>query len=676
METALQILANFAAFMFVASLKGSVLIVLVLAAQKLFGTMLPANWRYALWFIVVISLVTPVGYEAALLPPASGTELSSSSTLGAAIESRASERENSVSVADASPRIPKTTNSRVEMPSSLESLPSVPAAILPLLWLAGVITVLCAIARSGNRFAQLVQRARPASDALHAVLSECAALTDCRSPVALLLSDDVGVPIIAHQLNPILLLPTGLERQLTQAQLRHVFIHELMHLQRGDIAANWVVALVQALHWFNPLAWYAFMRMRQDRELACDAATLRHLSDAETAAYGHTLLQLNDRLPALRMPTIALGMLHDSSPLHQRIRMLAQPPRMSLLPGTAATVAMLPLVALAFSQPVPTVREQLPNVDTVPVIVDVTPAASAPQPEADVFVPATSVAVEESPGADLTTATAQQEATVSSTPATPEHTTEAPPTTQREFDAAPQSTPVVTDIAATAMPATSVLAAVNTALEATPTAPYAGLAEIERMADTLTTIKAGKLAFIEKWNDVGTACDAHKERFLGALSASCQRIRTAQRRGEIFRFAYECYQLNTIHEELTADYREAATQQREPRAEDALRNNARDLAAICSEDTYASQYPAFATMFADAEALKYYPHRPPNASKERRTFASFGDVFFDNGRAGGNTGLGTGGTAYSPGFPTPDAVVPGIFGSGIPAGEAVVVPTQ
>ena len=43
--------------------------------------------------------------------------------------------------------------------------------------------------------------------------------------------------------------------------------------------------------------------------------------------------------------------------------------------------------------------------------------------------------------------------------------------------------------------------------------------------------------------------------------------------------------------------------------EAALLANARSLAAICSKDTYASQYPAFASIFADAESLKYYPRR-------------------------------------------------------------------
>src|SRR5690606_12637373 len=138
MDTALQTLTTVAAFLFVASLKGSVLIVLVLAAQKFFGKVLPANWRHALWFVVVVGLVTPVGYEAALLPPAPESERPSPPALESATERYPDTRENSASVIDTSPRVSQAVEARVAMPSRPAQLPSVPDAMLPFLWLAGV----------------------------------------------------------------------------------------------------------------------------------------------------------------------------------------------------------------------------------------------------------------------------------------------------------------------------------------------------------------------------------------------------------------------------------------------------------------------------------------------------------------------------------------------------------
>jgi len=51
-------------------------------------------------------------------------------------------------------------------------------------------------------------------------------------------------------------------------------LHELAHLKRWDLPLGCLVSLLQVLHWFNPILWYGFRRMRADREQACDAMAL------------------------------------------------------------------------------------------------------------------------------------------------------------------------------------------------------------------------------------------------------------------------------------------------------------------------------------------------------------------------------------------------------------------
>ena len=55
-----------------------------------------------------------------------------------------------------------------------------------------------------------------------------------------------------------------------------------------------------ALHWFDPLVWWAAAASRQDGELACDEAALRRLAPEERVAYGRTLLAMScARAPSL-----------------------------------------------------------------------------------------------------------------------------------------------------------------------------------------------------------------------------------------------------------------------------------------------------------------------------------------------------------------------------------------
>ena len=94
-----------------------------------------------------------------------------------------------------------------------------------------------------------------------------------RAPV-LVETDAVDSPALFGLLRPKLLLPTGLIRRLDESELRHVFLHELAHLRRHDVLLNWLAALLQIIHWFNPMIWFGFARMRADREFACDALAL------------------------------------------------------------------------------------------------------------------------------------------------------------------------------------------------------------------------------------------------------------------------------------------------------------------------------------------------------------------------------------------------------------------
>ena len=87
-----------------------------------------------------------------------------------------------------------------------------------------------------------------------------------------------------------LVLPTA-ALQLTDEQLRMVMLHELGHVRRHDIGANWLLALVQAIQWWNPVYWLAAARFCL-REQACDAFALQRLNGESARAYSELLLRL------------------------------------------------------------------------------------------------------------------------------------------------------------------------------------------------------------------------------------------------------------------------------------------------------------------------------------------------------------------------------------------------
>jgi hypothetical protein len=73
---------------------------------------------------------------------------------------------------------------------------------------------------------------------------------------------------------PVLLLPAGIEHQLTSAQLQSVLAHEQCHVRRRDNLTAFVHIAVETMFWFHPLVWWIGARLVAERERACDEAVL------------------------------------------------------------------------------------------------------------------------------------------------------------------------------------------------------------------------------------------------------------------------------------------------------------------------------------------------------------------------------------------------------------------
>ena len=117
-----------------------------------------------------------------------------------------------------------------------------------------------------------------------------------------------------------IVLPLDFEQRFLPAERRLILAHELQHLRRRDNAWNLLASLLCCLHWFNPLAWLAWRHLRQDQELACDAAVLQR-RPTQRAAYAKALLAAQGLRPVLA-PGSCSWILPETHPLIERIAML------------------------------------------------------------------------------------------------------------------------------------------------------------------------------------------------------------------------------------------------------------------------------------------------------------------------------------------------------------------
>lgn len=152
-------------------------------------------------------------------------------------------------------------------------------------------------------------------------------------------------PALVGLLRPRVLLPVDFEQRFAAAERALILAHEDVHRRRHDNAWNLAACLLSALHWWNPLAWWAARRLRADQELACDAAVLAAQPHCR-ATYVRALLAAHD-LHALGAPLASRwGTPH---PLVERMAMLNRPRTLSRRTGLALALAGLAATGLAYA---------------------------------------------------------------------------------------------------------------------------------------------------------------------------------------------------------------------------------------------------------------------------------------------------------------------------------------
>lgn len=282
-------LAEFLAQLGYASAQASVLALAIWLACALLGRHLAPRWRCALWWLVVLRLAWPFS-----LP----SPVSLFNLLAAPLRA---------TPPDWMP---------FYLPGELAqaALSGVQRPWASALWggLAGLLLLRAGIGCWVA--ARIVRRAEPLTNGRVAVLLAQACRTlHLRLGVSLRESAEVGTPCVTGVLHPVLLLPRGLAAELNAEELGMIFLHELAHLRHRDLALNWLLSSVEAVHWFNPLVWLGMAELRAAREEACDAAALAAHPEA-ARVYGATLLKLVQRgqpLPAAAPTTGALAALGD-----------------------------------------------------------------------------------------------------------------------------------------------------------------------------------------------------------------------------------------------------------------------------------------------------------------------------------------------------------------------------
>ncbi|WP_010277595.1 M56 family metallopeptidase [Paenibacillus senegalensis] len=259
------------------SISGSILAVILLAVTLFIKHRVAKSILYCMWLVVLLRFVFPFSFEGSIM-----NDVFHTLTLQAGTDAHEPVRD----VTD--PNISPSTRQLDVNAVNQAALPyKLFRDILSYIWLLGALVSLTVQVIGYARFKKLIMRTSSA-----AALEDQKLITillNGKSRVRLSRNRFISSPMLIGIVNPHIIIP---DHRFNEKQLRHMLLHEIVHLKRLDIAIKWLTMIAVSVHWFNPLIYLVRREVNFTCELACDEKVINQLDPGEKRDYADTLLSI------------------------------------------------------------------------------------------------------------------------------------------------------------------------------------------------------------------------------------------------------------------------------------------------------------------------------------------------------------------------------------------------
>lgn len=316
------------------SLKGCLVVACILLIKKLFKHNMGAKFQHAIWFILILQLIVPIA-------PSSSFSIYNyvpsyeSTMMNIPIVFQNVNRLNDNGEGETSVSVERNEN-------KVAHKIIIAKEIMAFVWIAGVFISISAMLISNKVFYKSIKKSSKIQDRnILNLFDKCKDLLKITKDISLIKTKAVKTPCVLNFIKPIILIPENSIEECNSTYLKYVFLHELAHVKRKDIFINYIVSFLCIIYWFNPLIWYGFHKMREDREICCDSLALSFLKDEEVKDYGFAIIRLaeiSSRAPCL--PAMA-GIINNKSKIERRIKMIKRFKKNSYRLTTFALVILL-----------------------------------------------------------------------------------------------------------------------------------------------------------------------------------------------------------------------------------------------------------------------------------------------------------------------------------------------
>ena len=334
---------SFVGFSISMLIQSSVLIIILLILDLLLLKKFRAVLLYCIWMLILVKLVLPttlssptgLGYWFGDNVPGIITEKASIPEQTASIPQRIEPVSETIPsgtgiaalpLAGTSPEPAADTSAKFTLAASPASTTLSWHGFAFLGWLAVMTAMVLLLIQRMFFVRSLLAQSKNPNDSIVDIFKRCRKQMGVHRSVFLKLSPVAASPSVCGLFRPTILIPKNLPGKLKAEDLRSILLHELAHINRGDVWVSFVQTILQIIYFYNPLLWVANAIIRKVREQAVDEMVLVAMGE-QAEDYPETLLNIS-RLTFSR-PVLSLrliGVIESKKALHRRIKIMLNRP--------------------------------------------------------------------------------------------------------------------------------------------------------------------------------------------------------------------------------------------------------------------------------------------------------------------------------------------------------------
>ncbi|WAG65937.1 phosphodiester glycosidase family protein [Clostridium estertheticum] len=337
----------------------SILSLIILLFKLLLKDKLGVRWHYAIWLILVIRLLMPYGLQSSLsifniINFQNTTITQVPYTITYKANKIFNNKESNTTVA------PNLVKSNLQANTSAADQIPIYLQLISCLWLLVVIIIASYTIVMTMKLKSKFKKGHVCNNKkVLLLLLQCKNKLNIKSNIRIINTNEIKTPCIYGFINPKLLLPIGIYTFLNKNELEFIILHELAHVKRLDIIVSCISGALQIIHWFNPIIWYSFYKMSNDKELACDALALSHVNCENYMNYGKTIIKLLENYKKTPQVYGMSYIINNKSQIKRRITMI------SLFKKNSYKWSIIPIVTLTLLGGI-----MLTNAKNKPVLAD------------------------------------------------------------------------------------------------------------------------------------------------------------------------------------------------------------------------------------------------------------------------------------------------------------------